>query len=267
MSFAGSSVTSKLLVVLILTSVVMAPPIYADDWPGIYEKTNAKYAKYQDDIKDITILQEVTVITPDREMVADSKMMKKGIKFRMEASIENPEMPKEVGPIKTIIIHDSEDVWMISSMMGTHKIVGNEKKQYETAGDWWAFLPQKAASVGSEKIGSYECHVVEFEEDGAGPFTKIWIDKKDLLLIQGEISFPNGKTAVMYRSDFRKVAKKWEIPYREEVTVDGELLSIVVVKSVEINTNLSDELFDHEKVEVKGPNMEEMMKIMQEKGD
>ena len=245
----------------------MAPPIYADDWSGIYEKTKAKYAKFQDDIKDMTILQEISVITPSREMVADSKLMKKGDKFRMENTIDIPEMPKEMGPIKTIIIHDGEDAWMISSMMGTHKLVGNEKKQYEMAGDWWAFLPLKAISVGSEKIGSHECHVVEFEEGEAGPYTKIWIDKNNLRLMKAESMLPDGKMAVMSNSDFRKVAKKWELPYKTELTMDGELLSTVVVKSIEINTNLSAELFDHEKAEVKGPNMEQMMKMMQEKGD
>jgi outer membrane lipoprotein-sorting protein len=267
MSFTGSSATLKLLAVLVLASVVMAPPIYADDWPGIYEKTKAKYAKFQDDIKDMTIQQEIAVITPNREMVAESKMMKKGGKFRMENTIDLPEMPKEMGPMTTIIIHDGIDAWMISSMMGTHKLVGNEKKQYEMAGDWWAFLPPEAISVGSEKIGSHECHVVEFEEGGAGPYTKVWIDKKKLLLIQAESTLPDGKTAVMSNSDFRKVAKKWELPYKTELTMDGELLSTVVVTSIEINKNLSDELFDHEKAEVKGPNMEEMMKMMQEKGE
>lgn len=267
MSFTGSSVTSKLFVILLLVSVVTATPILADDWSDIYEKTKAKYAKFQDDIKDMTILQEITVVTPNREMIADSKMMKKGDKFRMENTIDLPEMPEEMGPMKTIIIHDSEDAWMISSMMGTHKIIGNEKKQYEMTGDWWAFIPAKAVSVGSEKIGTHECHVVEFEKNGASPYTKIWIDKKKLLLIQAESILPDGKLAVMSNSDFRKVAKKWEIPYKTEITMEGEPISTIVVKSIEINKNLSDELFDHEKAEVKGPSMEEMMKMMQEKGD
>jgi outer membrane lipoprotein-sorting protein len=264
MPFTNRFVIGKLSVILLLTLAVIAPSGHADDWSDIYKKTKAKYAKYQNDIKDITIHQEITIVTPQREIKSESKMMKKGNMYRMETTVNLPEMPKEMAPMKMLVIHEGEDAWMISSMMGKHKIIGAEKKQYEMAGDWWVFLPEKALSVGSESIGNYDCHMVEFEGDQAGPYSKIWIDKKDLVLIKAESAMPDGKTVVLTCSDFRKYEKEWKLPYKTEITMDGALISTVFVKSIEINKNLSDDLFDHDKAEVTGPSMEQMMKMMQE---
>ena len=49
--------------------------------------------------------------------------------------------------------------------------------------------------------------------------------------------------------------------------MDGSPLYTSFIKSLEINSGLSDDLFDPDKVEVKGPNMQEMMKKMMQRGE
>ena len=50
------------------------------------------------------------------------------------------------------------------------------------------------------------------------------------------------------------------MPYKTQVFLDSRLISTTVVKSLEMNKGLSDDLFDPDKVEVKGFDMQEMMK-------
>ncbi|PJA61988.1 MAG: hypothetical protein CO162_03450, partial [bacterium (Candidatus Ratteibacteria) CG_4_9_14_3_um_filter_41_21] len=66
---------------------------------------------------------------------------------------------------------------------------------------------------------------------------------------------------------FRKIEGGWELPYRIEISMDGSPLYTSFIKSLEINSGLSDDLFDPDKVEVKGPNMQEMMKKMMQRGE
>jgi hypothetical protein len=48
-----------------------------------------------------------------------------------------------------------------------------------------------------------------------------------------------------------------------EIYQKGKLVSTIVVKTVEINQGLDDALFDPDKIEVKGPSVQDMMKKTQ----
>ncbi len=264
-----SGLAAKVLTVLIVTVCLIpaATPTSAADWAALFEKIKSKYAKFEKEIKDMTILQEIKTVTPDRELKSESKMLKKNKMFRTEITMEVPEMPKEMGPMSSIVIYDGKDTWMISSMMGKQKLIGDEEKQYQIGSDWWGFLSEKAEITGSEKIDSYDCYVVEADEQGDYPYSRIWIDKNSLVLIKAEREGPNDKKIQMVFSDFKKVKDTWDVPYKTEMLMDGKLMSVVLVKSIEINKNLSDDLFDPEKVEVKGTSMQDIMKMMKEKDD
>jgi len=56
------------------------------------------------------------------------------------------------------------------------------------------------------------------------------------------------------------------IPYKTEGFLDGEQMMTVLLKSFEINKGLSDDLFDVNKVEASGPNMQEMMQNLMQQG-
>jgi hypothetical protein len=70
----------------------------------------------------------------------------------------------------------------------------------------------------------------------------------------------------MIFSDFRKIKDNWELAYKTEGFIDEVPMMTILLKSFETNQGLSDDLFDVDKVEVSGPNMQEMMQNMMQQG-
>ncbi len=239
---------------------------FTKDLSSILKELEAKYAKFEEEIKDMTTVQEMNVVTPEGEMVSEMEMLKKGEKFRMDTTIEMsqaPDMPEGMGEMKTIIIYDGKDTWMISSFTGKKKLSGKDEKQYQRERNWWKSISEKAKLLGTEKVGKRECYVVEIE-DKEYPFTKLWLDKKNLVLIKNESKGTEGEIILLIHSDFRKIKGDWEMPYKTEMYTDGELMATSLVKSIKINKGLSDDLFDPDKVKIKrkGFGMREMMREM-----
>ena len=232
-------------------------------WSNILEEIKAKYVNFEKEVKDITILQEMKASAPQGEITSEMKILKKGKKFRMEIILPTSEIP---AGMKIIIISDGKDSWLISPFMGKQKLSEEEEKEYQGI-DWWDWFSEKVKIVGTEKVAEQECYVVEIEEERRVPFTKVWVDKKGLLLIKAEDEGPAKKKIGYLFSDFRKIEGGWELPYRIEISMDGSPLYTSFIKSLEINSGLSDDLFDPDKVEVKGPNMQEMMKKMMQRGE
>ncbi len=255
------------VVLLALVSLTLAVNQgFTQDLSSILKELEAKYAKFEEEIKDMTTVQEMNVVTPEGEMVSEMQMLRKGEKFRMDTTIEMsqaPDMPEGMGEMKTIIIYDGKDTWMISPFMGKKKLSGEEEKQYQRERNWWELISEKAEIVGTEKVGKRECYAVKIEEEEF-PFTKLWLDKKNLVLIKGESKGTEGETILLVHSNFRKIKGDWEMPYKSEIYVDGEPTTTFVVKSLEINKGLSDDLFDPDKVKVKmkGFDIQEMMRKM-----
>lgn len=239
----------------------------AEDLSTIAKEAQARYAKFEKEVKDMTIVQETVMSEP--KMTSQMKMLRKGEKFRMEVKIkmqmpEEAEMPPGMGQMETIIIYDGKDTWMISSFTGKKKkLSGKDEKQYQRERNWWKLISEKAKLLGTKKIGKRECYVVEIE-DKEYPFTKLWLDKKNLVLIKGESKGAEGEIILLIHSDFRKIKGDWEMPYKTEMYTDGELMATSLVKSIKINKGLSDDLFDPDKVKIKrkGFGMREMMKQM-----
>lgn len=248
-----------------MSLVLMVGQVLAQDLATILEQAEANYAKFENEVKDMTILQEMKVVTPEGEMVSEIKMLKKGEKFRMETRIQMPEAPEMPAGMETIIIYDGKDTWMISPFLGMKKLSGEEEKQYQKDRNWWKLVSEKAKIVGTEKVGERECYVVEIEQGAEYPFTRLWVDKKNLYLIKGESKGPKKETIIWILSDFKKVKGTWEIPYKTETYADGKLVSTSLVKTLEINQGLSDDLFTVPEVKEekkKGPGFPGMMKKM-----
>ena len=253
-------------VLLIACLALVVTSSYADDWPEVLKKTQAKYAKFEKKIKDTTTRQQIFFVTPEREITTESILFKKHHKFRMETTIELPEMPKEMGPMKTIVIHDGHDTWMLSSMMGKQKLSSDDENQYQTANDWWGFLSENAEITGTEKIAGRDCYVVKMKQTETSPYSILWLDKKNLELIKARSDISGGQQVEMFFSEFKKIEGEWQMPFKTEMYIDGERVSTVKVVSIEVNQGLSDDLFDVQKAEIKGPTMQDMMKMMQDQG-
>jgi outer membrane lipoprotein-sorting protein len=237
---------SVVAVLVVLLVVVGASWGVAVEWADILKDIKAKYATYKQDIKDMTMEQEMKATTPHGEMTATSKTYRKGEKYRIETLMKMPsmpQMPKEMQEMKTITISDGKDVWTIAPFSGKRKLPDEQKKTQRSESDWWDLISDKAKVVGSENVGGRDSYVIEIEEQKDLPYTKIWLDKKSLVMTKAEGKAPTGETTQVVFSDFKKV-KDWETPYKTEITSAGKPLSVIVIKSLEINKGLSDDLFD-----------------------
>jgi len=236
------------------------------DWPNVLKQAMAKCEKFKKEIKDMTIIREMKMISQEEEMALshEVKQFFKGEKFRSEITTQMPNMPKEMGGMQTIIIYDGKDIWMIS-LMGKKKLSDEESKQYQKDEICcWTRMFEKAKIVGTEKIGKRECYVVKPEEEEKSSFARIWLDKKNLVIVKIESKGTEGEIILMVGSDFRKVKGDWEMPYKTEMYGNNELMFTILIKSIEINKGLSDDLFNPDKVKIKGFNMQEMMQQKEE---
>jgi len=252
---------ATVLVVALVSLMLGTGQVLSADWPNVLKEAMVKCEKFKKEIKDMTIIREMKMVSTEEDMSFSHKVKQffKGEKFRAEITMQMPDMPKEMGGMTTIIIYDGKDTWMIS-LMGKKKLPDEESKQYQKEGICcWTRMFEKAKIVGTEKIGKRECYVIKPEEGEKSSFSKIWLDKKDLVIVKIESKETEGEIILMTSSDFRKVKGDWEMPYKTEMYWDNKLMSTTLVKSVEINKGLSNDLFDPDKVKIKGFNMQEMM--------
>ncbi len=255
----------RVIVLLLMSLVLIVGQGFPQDLAGLLKELEAKYGKFEEEIKDMTTVLEMKMATPEGEMTSEMQMLRKGEKFRMDATMQTsqaPDIPEGMGQMKTIVIYDGKDTWMISSFTGKKKLSSEEEKQYQKEKNWWELISEKAKIVGTEKVDKRECYVVEIAEDEEYPFTKLWLDKRNLVLIKGEGGGMEGEIILLINSDFKKIKGDWEMPYKTEMYADGKLMSTSLVKSLEINQGLSEDLFDPDKVKIKGVNMQEMMRKM-----
>ena len=258
------------LVVALVSLILGTGQVLSADWSSILKEVMVKCEKFNKEIKDMTIIGEMNMVSPEEDMSFSHKIKRffKGKKFRSELTMQMTGMPKEMGGMTTIIIHNGKDTWIVSSLAGKKKLSDEESKQYQKEGvSCCTRMFKKAKIVGTEKIGKRECYIVKPEEEGETSYTKIWLDKKNFYMVKSEIKGTEGEIILMVSSDFRKIKGDWEMPYKTEMYGDNELMFTLLVKSIEINKGLSDDLFDPDKVKIKGFNMQEMMQQMEENND
>lgn len=265
----STKINLRMFVVFALVLLVLGVnQSLTQDWSSVIKEAKAKFSKVQLDIKDMTMIQEMKMhVVKDKEAPdkMESKMFKKGGKFRIETKMPMPGMTGDQKDMQTIIIFDGKDTWMIAPFVGKQKLNTKESKRYDTERNWWELMNEKAKIVGSEKIDGRDCYIVEGLEKEDMPFTKIWIDKKSFVLVKAESKSEEGGKLVIDYSDFKKLKGDWEMAYKTDVYDSGKLMSTSIIKSVEVNKGVSDELFDPNKVKDKEMNMQEMMKKMMEK--
>jgi len=266
----------KWLVVLSVVSVILflvAGQGFSQSLSDILRKAESNYKNFNQDFKDMAMIFDAKIYTPEGEMTSEMKLFTKGEKSRSEIVMQFPEtdgMPEGMGSMQTIIIFDGQDNWMISSFAGKKKLTNEqaeEQMQYQTGMNWWSSISDKAKYVGMERINNRECYVLEIEAKGDSLYSRVWVDKNNLFLVQTEAKIDSGETIRMIFSDFRKIKGEWELAYKTEGFLDEEPMMTILLKSFETNQGLSDDLFDADKVEISGPNMQEMMQNMMQQGE
>jgi outer membrane lipoprotein-sorting protein len=265
----------KWSVILLAVSIILLSVVgqgFSQSVSDILREAENNYKNFNQDFKDMAMVFDAKIYTPEGEMTSEMKLFTKGEKSRSEIVMQFPEsagMPEGMGSMQTIIIFDGQDTWMISSFTGKTKLTPEqteEQMQYQTGMNWWKSISDEAKYVGIERINNRECYVLEMEAGGASLYNRIWVDKNNLFLVQTEGKNNSGETMRMIFSDFRKIKDSWELPYKTEGFINEVQMMAILLKSFEINQGLSDDLFDANKVEVSGPNMQEMMQNLMQQG-
>lgn len=266
----------KWSVILLVVSVILFSATglgFSQSVSDILRKAESNYKNFNQDFKDIAIVFDAKMYTPEGEMTSEAKLFTKGEKFRSEILMQFPEsagMPEGMGSMLVVVIFDGQDTWMISPFMGKKKLTAvqaEEQTYYQAGMNWWKSISSKAKYIGIERINNRECYVLEIEAEGASLYGKVWVDKNNLFLVQTDGINDSGQTMRMILSDFRKAKGSWELPYKIEMFLDEVQTMTVLTKSLEINKGLSDDLFDADKVEVSGPNIQEMMQNLMQQGE
>lgn len=262
-------------VILLVVSVILFSAIgqgFSQSLSDILRKAESNYENFNQDFKDMSIVFDAKIYTPEGEMLSEMKLFLKGEKSRSEIVMQFPEaagMPEGMGSMLVVVIFDGQDNWMISSFTGKTKLTPEqteEQMQYQTGMNWWRSISDKAKYVGIERINNRECYVLEIEAGGDSFYSRVWVDKKNLFLVQTETRIDSGETIRMIFSDFRKIKGEWEFAYKTEGFMDEVPMMTILLKSFEINQGLSDDLFDADKVEVSGPNIQDMMQNLMQQG-
>jgi outer membrane lipoprotein-sorting protein len=238
--------------------------VFALTWPELKAQIEAKYKNFSNEIKDMSAVMEVetrgmgegdwdpgekTGKQKGTEAMGPSeiKMFMKGEKYRIESKMNMPGgMMPEMADMTTIFIFDGKDFWAINPVTGKQKLPPEANISDKNQMNWWKDMPEKGSIVGSEKIGDRDCYVVEAEDEDSSKI-KGWIDKQGLLLVKVEQEANEGEKITILNSNFKKV-KNWEIPYATEVFAGEKMMSKSIIKSVEIDKGLSDDLFDDDKI-------------------
>lgn len=241
---------------IFLITILFAFIASAQDIAELAQKFQDRYGKLEKQIKDMTMVQQITMVSKDGNIVSDATYYYKGDKFRMDTKTNTGQ--EKAMNMETTILFDGTDMWMIAPFMGKKKISDKEQTKYQKdkSWKWWADLAKNGKITGTEKIGDRNCYIIEYVSDKKGeqaPFDKIWIDMDNLVQVKAEMTVEKKKKAIALYSDFRKVPGNWEMPFVTELFYekDNQPISTIVVKSVDINKGVDDALFEIGKTEKK----------------
>lgn len=255
-----------LLAIFALVALVPAASLSAD-WAGLSKELSGRCAKFESEIKDMTADMTMDATTPQGKVNMVMKTYMKGERFRGDIEIKEMPgmegMPAGMAGMTMAVIGDGKEYWMVSSMMGKQQLPREEADKYATPWRCREFIPTDGEIVGSEKVNGRDCHVILVKDESIDQ-AKLWLDKETLDPLKVEAKPQDDKQTVMIFKDYRKVHGDLRYPYLSEVYQGGELISTITVKTVEVNKGVADTLFDPDKVEVKGPSMQDMIKKMQE---
>lgn len=248
--------------------VLAAPAAHAEDWAGLSKRLAAQCVAFHAEVQDITIDMEMTNPSTDGAIVTGSKLYQKGERFRAEISIGAAGSPAGAAgaeDLMTTIVDDGSSVWILNPAIGKSEIPKTEGSKYR--GQWYCgdFLPGEAEVQGVENVSGRDCYVL-LVRDEASPYARIWIDAKSLVPVKLESRPEEGETTTAVFSDFRPITREIEIPYVTEIFAGADLISTVVIKSLVVNSGISDTLFDPDaSVEGETKSLQDLLEKVKQK--
>lgn len=202
-----------------------------------------KLDKLFNSINSSEIDQEMNLDMMGEKFIVRSKIYLKGIKFKNETidviyNGNNPQMKQMQNQLKMTVISDGKDAFVIN-MMGKQEL---PKSATSTHGGNYIYLRSTdiISYEGKEKIGKRNAlKLITGSKDM--PMTT-WIDEKTLAVIQVKGESPNGNLTV----EFTDFVKQGDFEYAKvvNVTVDGYPMMKLTTRSIKLNTQIDNSVFD-----------------------
>ena len=219
-----------------------------------FSEAKDKYSEFKNKTNDMALIQSFEAATPDGQTVNEEALTAiKGSKYRVEIKLDLPEdgqLPSGIEDAESMIIFDGTDSWMIPPFTEKEELAYPDSKKYQRDTAFWDTLIANGEMTGEEMLGNYDCILAQATDEKGEKFT-LWIEKDTWNLIQAENHNEGSGKINFWNSDFRKIEGNWEIPFKQEVYVDGKLVLTSLVKSVKVNQNPADELFDPDRASLK----------------
>jgi len=239
-----------------------------EDLKNIEEAIKSQYQEFTESIQDMHMTQDILAYTPQGEMKTESDIFIKGKKMRMDSEMsmpDNAKLPPGMENITTTIIFNDNKMWMIMPFAGKIEVPLKDQLKQQMHMNWWESISTNMEITGTESVDGIDCYLLESKaKDQVTGFDKIWLERKGFVIVKSEAKGPNGQEYIMKATDIRLIDNKWKFPYRMSMYMDGKLISDVRTKSIQINQNISDTLFDPNSIEA--PDMNDMMQnIMKQK--
>jgi len=235
----------RLKLTLLLCLITLAVnAAYCETYNEFVEKAKARYSAFQSQVSDVTMVQESKMMTANGDIPVETKIFIKDKKFRAESNMNMGQNVPGMPAMTTTIISDGKEAWMYSPVIGKKQLSLSDQSQYQDKSSWWSLMSDKAQITGEENVGGRSCHVIEAKPNKQNMFKKIWIDKNLFTLVKADAQTENNDTITMVFSDFKSTSGDWEMPYKTDMYINGQQISVTFVKSIELNKGVSDDLFD-----------------------
>jgi outer membrane lipoprotein-sorting protein len=256
------ALNAAVLLSLLVCFVIVPTRGSSETLADLSKRMNDRCGKFNEIVRDITLTMEMANPSSEGALTTQTVFYQKGRRFRAEMTMTGlggDDAAGGMADLKVIVVSDGTSVWIVNPMTGKSQIPPGEGRKYR--GQWYCedYIPANAEIVGSESVGGHDCHVLAVKDEKSD-YAKLWIDKKSLVLVKSEATPQEGETTVTLFSDFRKITSDIELPYKTELYSGADLISTILMKSVEVNKGLADGLFDPDKVKI-GPSLGEKKKV------
>lgn len=234
------------------------------DVEALKSQMKSRSALFRSQVKDMTVVETMKA----HGVISRVALYRKGDKYRVEIRLPVPGSEKDGEKkrfVESIKVYDGREGWLFIPVVGRQKIEPDEV--FPDHGDplAWASELQDARVLDMEKVQGRECYVVETGLSEKGT-TKMWVDKTTLVQVKSETLFENKPPVSVLHSEFRTITDDFEMACKTVMREGEDVLAVIKVESISINSGLDDSLFDPEKVELPEPTMEDVENVLKTLG-
>ncbi len=255
--------------------LLVANSLWAADLESLLTAARAHHGTKLASLQDLVLEYTGTFQAPGGEGSGiKSTLTRKGEKWRMDGSISvgggqttvnGKQMPSGMQDMETVVIFDGKDTW--STVMGMKMKLPKDKAMEQMSfAEYWKEPPEGSTLLADETVSGRSCYVVQYPtSELIKEPVKYWIDKEHFVTVRSEATL-SGKLLRTDFSEFKAIHGDYVIPHKAQVTSDGKKTMDVVVTRAEVNTGVSDDLFDASKLPGSAMDMdlEKLMKQAEE---